>query len=78
MGLRATDIEDARKLRALRHPHEGELKPRRECRHPISEAAFAVAQFVVAYSLVAQFGSFLAEGHAQLVFNLSRLLGLLH
>jgi hypothetical protein len=33
---------------------------------------------VVAYSLVAQFGSFLAEGHAQLVFNLSRLLGLLH
>jgi len=40
-------------------------------------AAFAVAQFAVAYSLIAQFGLYLAEGHGQLVFNLSRLLGVL-
>jgi uncharacterized membrane protein YvbJ len=39
-------------------------------------AAFAVAQFAVAYSLVAQFGLYLAEGHGQLVFQLSRLLGI--
>jgi hypothetical protein len=40
-------------------------------------AGFALAQFAVAYSLVAQFGVYLAEGHGQLVFSLSRLLGLL-
>lgn len=40
-------------------------------------AAFAIAQFAVAYSLVAQFGVYVAEGHGQLVFQLSRLLGVL-
>ena len=40
-------------------------------------AGFALAQFAVAYSLVAQFGVYLAEGRGQLVFSLSRLLGLL-
>jgi hypothetical protein len=40
-------------------------------------AAFAIAQFAVAYSLVAQFGIYVAEGYGQLVFQLSRLLGLL-
>jgi len=39
-------------------------------------AAFAVAQFAIAYSLIAQFGVYLGEGHGQLVFNLSRLLGI--
>lgn len=38
-------------------------------------AGLAVAQFAVAYSLIAQFGLYLAEGHGQLVFNISRLLG---
>ncbi len=37
-------------------------------------AAFALAQFAAAYSLVAQVGVYIAEGHGQLVFNLSRLL----
>ena len=37
---------------------------------------FAVAQFAVAYSLVAQFGLYLAEGHGQMVFALTRLLGM--
>ena len=36
-------------------------------------AAFALAQFAAAYSLVAQIGVYVAEGHGQLVFNLSRL-----
>ena len=36
-------------------------------------AAFALAQFAAAYSLVAQVGVYVAEGHGQLVFNLSRL-----
>jgi len=40
-------------------------------------AAFAIAQFAVAYSLIAQFGLYLAEGHGQLVFNVGRLLGVL-
>jgi hypothetical protein len=40
-------------------------------------AGFAVAQFAVAYSLIAQFGLYLSEGHGQVVFNLSRLLGVL-
>ena len=39
-------------------------------------AAFALAQFAAAYSLVAQVGVYVAEGHGQLVFNLSRLLQL--
>jgi hypothetical protein len=38
-------------------------------------AGFAVAQFALAYALVAQFGAYLAEGHGQLVINLSKLLG---
>ena len=38
-------------------------------------AGFALAQFAAAYSLVAQFGVYFAEGHGQLVFSLSRLLG---
>ena len=38
-------------------------------------AGFALAQFAVAYSLIAQIGVYLAEGHGQLVFSLSRLLG---
>ena len=40
-------------------------------------AVFAVAQSAAAYSLVAQFGVYVAEGHGQLVFQLSRLLGVL-
>ena len=38
-------------------------------------AGFAFAQFAAAYSLVAQFGVYLAEGHGQYVFPLSRFLG---
>jgi hypothetical protein len=37
-------------------------------------AAFAVGQFAAAYSLIAQIGIYIAEGHGQLVFPLSRLL----
>lgn len=40
-------------------------------------AVFAVAQFAAGYSLIAQFGVYLGEGHGQLVFNLSRLLGII-
>ena len=40
-------------------------------------AGFAFAQFAAAYSLIAQFGVYLAEGHGQFVFPLSRLLGTL-
>ena len=40
-------------------------------------AGIAVAQFAVAYSLVAQVGLYVAEGHGLLIFQLSRLLGLL-
>jgi hypothetical protein len=40
-------------------------------------AGYAVAQFALAYSLIAQFGLYLSEGHGQLVFNLSRLFGVL-
>ena len=40
-------------------------------------AAFAVAQFAAAYALVAQVGVYLAEGHGQLVFPLSKLFGIL-
>jgi hypothetical protein len=47
------------------------------CIGQFSLAALAVAQFAVAYSLIAQFGLYLAEGHGQLVFNLSKLLGVL-
>jgi len=39
-------------------------------------AGFAIAQFAAAYSLVARVGLYVAEGHRQLVFPLSRLLGL--
>ena len=46
------------------------------CISQFTFAAVAVAQFAVAYSLVAQFGVYVAEGHGQLVFQLSRLLGL--
>jgi len=38
-------------------------------------AAFALAQFALAYSLIAQIGVYLAEGRGQLVFSLSKLLG---
>jgi hypothetical protein len=40
-------------------------------------AGFALAQFAFAYSLIAQIGVYLAEGHGQLVFSLSRLLAFL-
>ena len=40
-------------------------------------AGIAIAQFAIAYSLVAQIGLYVAEGHGLLVFQLSRLLGLL-
>ena len=40
-------------------------------------AAYAVAQFAAAYSLVAQIGVYVAEGHGQLVFQLSRVLQIL-
>jgi RNA polymerase subunit RPABC4/transcription elongation factor Spt4 len=40
-------------------------------------AGLAVAQFAAAYSLIAQFGLYVSEGHGQLVFSLPRLLGLL-
>jgi len=36
----------------------------------------ALAQFAFAYSLIAQVGLYLAEGHGQLVFSLPRLFGL--
>lgn len=40
-------------------------------------AGFALAQFAAAYSLIAQMGVYIAEGHGQFVFSLSRLLGFL-
>jgi hypothetical protein len=40
-------------------------------------AAYAVAQFAAAYSLVAQIGVYVAEGHGQLVFQLPKLLQIL-
>jgi hypothetical protein len=40
-------------------------------------AGFALAQFAFAYSLIAQIGVYLDEGHGQLVISLSRLLGYL-
>jgi hypothetical protein len=39
-------------------------------------AGFAIAQFAVAYSLLAQFGLYVAQGRGQLVFQISRLLGI--
>ena len=39
-------------------------------------AGVALAQFAFAYSLIAQVGLYLAEGHGQLVFSLPRLFGL--
>ena len=39
-------------------------------------AGFALAQMAVAWSLVAQLGIFVHEGRGQLVFQLSRLLGM--
>jgi len=39
-------------------------------------AGVALAQFAFAYSLIAQVGLYLAEGHGQLVFSLPKLLGL--
>jgi hypothetical protein len=38
-------------------------------------AGFALAQFGIAYSLVAQFGVFLHDGRGQLVRGLGALLG---
>jgi hypothetical protein len=40
-------------------------------------AAYALAQIAFAYSLIAQFGVFIHEGRAQLVINLTELLGML-
>lgn len=47
------------------------------CDSQFTVTAFAIAQFAVAYSLIAQFRLHLAEGHGQLVFDAGRLLGLL-
>ena len=38
-------------------------------------AGFALAQFAMAYSRISQFAVYLAEGHGQRVFSLSKLLG---
>lgn len=40
-------------------------------------AGYALAQFALAYSLTAQLGIYLHEGHGQLVRGLSELLGML-
>ncbi|MGR9116218.1 MAG: zinc ribbon domain-containing protein [Gammaproteobacteria bacterium] len=40
-------------------------------------AGFALAQFAAAYSLIAQIGLYLHEGHGQLVISLTELLDLL-
>jgi hypothetical protein len=39
-------------------------------------AGYALAQLAVAYSLVAQLGVYIHEGHGQLVIGLGELLGL--
>ncbi len=39
-------------------------------------AGFALAQFAFAYSLIAQLGIYIHEGHGQLVKSLSELIGL--
>jgi hypothetical protein len=51
------------------------MKPCRECLHEISEQA--LAQFAFAYSLIAQIGIYIHEGHGQIVKSLSELLGML-
>jgi hypothetical protein len=38
---------------------------------------FALAQFAVGYSIVAQFGVYFHRGHGQLIKSLADLLGLL-
>ena len=40
-------------------------------------AGYALAQFAFAYSLIAQIGIYIHEGHGQLVRSLSELIGLL-
>jgi len=40
-------------------------------------AGFALAQFAFAYSLIAQLGIYIHEGHGQLVISLGQLLGML-
>lgn len=46
------------------------------CISQFALAGFALAQFAAAYSLIAQFGVYIAEGRGQLVYQLSRLLGM--
>jgi hypothetical protein len=40
-------------------------------------ALYALAQFAVAYNLIAQFGIYIHEGHGQLVTSLHELMGML-
>lgn len=42
---------------------------------PFTSALYALAQFAVAYALVAQFGLYLADGKGQLVKGLLALFG---
>jgi hypothetical protein len=53
------------------------MKPCRECRREISTAGYAVAQFAIPYSLIAQFGLYLSHGRGQLVKGVGELIGLL-
>ena len=60
-----------------------DMKPCRECRHEglvsISQftvGVYALAQFAFAYSLIAQLGIYIHEGHRQLVKSLSELIGM--
>ena len=46
------------------------------CISQFALAGFALAQFAAAYSLIAQFGVYIDQGRGQLVFQLSRLLGM--
>jgi hypothetical protein len=42
-----------------------------------AKGVIAIGQFAFAYSLIAQFGIYIHEGHGQLVKSLSELLGML-
>ena len=61
------------------------MKSCRECGHQVSEQAFscpnrgapypprALAQFAIAWSLIAQIGIYLDKGYGQLVYSLAEL-----
>ena len=45
-------------------------------RGSVSQSGFAIAQFAAAYSLIAQFGLFVHEGHGQIVRSITDLIGM--